>query len=214
MLPFILSNLRTFSTAGTIWPRNQCPLVFADQCQHPTDSSKGWQRGWDQPLGHCKEQTCGHTSKAEKNRPTSKEGFSADSTAETGFTGTWGSQLVQQESAISFLCRYCWERNSSGGLFCLCYAGLSDPSANLQRWRSLSISHIPASTDSTGENLGFIAPSCKTAPPFSVVWGACQREAKKGATFACGPHIHKSGWPKLQVARLIWNGRGEVDFCV
>lgn len=214
MLPSILPNLRTFSTAGSTWPRNQCSLIFADGRQHPTDQSTGCRGVWDWPLGCCKERTWSHTGKAEKNRSAPEKGFSADSAAETGLAGTWGSQLAQQERATLFLCRYCWEGDSPGGLFCMCYVGLSDAGANPQRQRCLGISRIPVSTHSTGEGLGFITPSCKTAPLFSCVWGACQRQAKKGATFACDPHSQKSGWPKPQAARLIRNGRGEVDFCV
>lgn len=214
MLPSILPNLRTFSTAGSTWPRKQYPLVFADQHQYPTDQSTECRRGRDCSSGCYKEQTCGHASEAEKNRSAPEKSFLADNAAETGLTGTWGSQLAQQERATLFLCRYCWEGNSPGGLFCTCYIGVSDPGANPQRWRCLSISHIPLSTDSIGESLGFIAPSWRTAPPFSCMWGACQIQAKKGATFACGPHAQKSGRPKLQATRLIWNGRGEVDFYV
>lgn len=214
MLPSILPNLRTFSTAGGTRPRNQCPLVFADRCQHPTDQSTGRRWGWDRSLGCCEEQTCGHTSETEKNQSAPEEGFSADNAAETGLAGTWGSQLAQQGRATPSLCKYCWEGDSPGGLFCVCYIELSDPAANPERPRCLGISRIPVPTNSAGESLGFITPGCETAPPFSCVWGACQRQVKKGAAFPCGPPAQKSGRPTQQAARVIWNGRGEVDFCV
>ena len=213
VLPSILPNFRTFSTAGSTWPRNQRPLVFANRRQHPTDQSTGNQWGWHQSPGCREEQTCSHTSE-EKNRSAPEKGFSADNAAETGLAGTWRSHPAQHKSATLFLCRYCWERNSPGGLFCTCCIGLSDPGANPQRQRCLSVSHVPVFTYSVRESLGFMAPSCKTAPLFSCVWDACQRQPKKGATFACGPHAQRSGRPKLQAAMLIRNGRGEVDFCV